>query len=705
MKGNDRRRARRAGPLTAVLAPLGLIALLTTATVDGGFTAQLGASNSFQSGTLQIASTPSAGSTCLTATNSAGSITSATSTNCSGAGPLSGSTGTASTLTIANEGSITPTATLSPTNACGLQQFADSGAGSSSTTFADSAGSNTATAQGGVTGATAGPTQFTDSPYAATFNGSTGWLETTTSMNPQTSTYAFWFKTSTKNEGIMGYTNTQSNSTPGNWDRMFWLDSNGYLVFGVYPNAIFEVSSSSTTTHNYADGAWHYVAATLTPVSSTKGTVELYVDGTLVAGSASNETITSSQPQQNYSGWLHIGWNYTNTWTDAPSSNYFTGQLADISQFPTALSSAQVATLAGETTQAAFASQVSADSPTYFWTLQDHGGVSPALANGHVAFAGSGPTTVSGSVSATLTGGYGESTLAYAAPQTFSLAAWFKTSTSGPILGMTSSQLSGSATNYDRMLWVDSSGHLVFGIKSPSSGNFEVTSSTTSAANGNWHLAVATVSVVSSTTATVLLYQDGTQVGGSTTNETISSSDSGTAYTGYWHLGAAYTSGWTNAPSNATLTGSLADIAVIPSAISSANVSTIFGETSQSALATEFGTLGAENLWTLQDAGTSLYTTGTPCQYIGVTIGTAGTCYYPAQSGACPSTGSALSSLASANLPVTGSAVTITPSELSGIPSWMVGTHVYEPLQITATSGGFSESAVYSVANSDYLTA
>ena len=212
-------------------------------------------------------------------------------------------------------------------------------------------------------------------------NGTTGWIQTAVgtptafyaSPGPQTFSVAAWFKTTTSGS-IIGFTNLQSNAAPGTWDRQMWLDPAGHVVFGVYPNAVFEVNSSATTATDYADGNWHYAVATVAPVSATVGTVLLYVDGSLVAGSVGDETITASQPAQVYGGWWHLGWsNANNGWTDGPTTGYWGGSLGQIAVFPSALSAANMASLHGAASPSAYLSAVTGGvaSSNAFWPLDE----------------------------------------------------------------------------------------------------------------------------------------------------------------------------------------------------------------------------------------------------------------------------------------------------------------------------------------------
>jgi hypothetical protein len=449
-----------------------------------------------------------------------------------------------------------------------------------------STGTDTGIPQGGLAAGASGPTQFTGSPQALSFEGSNGYLQTSSLVTgPQKFSLAAWFKTSSAAGSIIGFTNKQ-NATGANFDRMLWVDASGHLVFGASPNSSdFELNSDATTSKNYAEGKWHFVVVTVTPASTTKGTVEMYVDGSLVAGSAEDETISAEDAAQPYSGYWHLGWADQSGWSDAPSTSYWSGSLGDVAVFPTALSAANVTTLYSQTTQANEKTQIKADSPSQYWTLEaplpNNG-----IASGGVTHGAAGPTQFSDSPTAVLfngTTGFLETSNSITAPQTFSIAAWFKTSTKAGSIISFMENAGTSSTNFDRMAWLDPSGHLVYGAYS--TGEFELNSSAKSEKNyadGSWHFMVITETP--SATAgkgTVEMYLDGALVAGSVENETISGENTAYVMNGYWHLGWAYSTVWPDPASANYWSGSIADLAVFPTALTAGNVTTLYGETTQ----------------------------------------------------------------------------------------------------------------------------
>ena len=91
-------------------------------------------------------------------------------------------------------------------------------------------------------------------------------------------------------------------------------------------------------------------------------------------------------------------------------------------------------------------------------------------------------------------------------PNVFSIGAWFKTPTSngGKIVGFGSSQ-TGNSGSYDRQIYLDNSGHVVFGVYNHNT--VATIRSTGTYRDGNWHQVVATLSG-----AGMALYVDGALV-------------------------------------------------------------------------------------------------------------------------------------------------------------------------------------------------
>ncbi|MBZ5739743.1 PKD domain-containing protein [Nocardioides mangrovi] len=163
-------------------------------------------------------------------------------------------------------------------------------------------------------------------------------------------------------------------------------------------------------------------------------------------------------------------------------------------------------------------------------------------------------------VSTTNATGFVTSPKLTAAPSTFSLAVWFKsTSTSGGRLIGYSSSNTGSSSNYDRHLFLRNDGTVVFGAYT---GVENRVTSTTAINNGQWHLAVGTLSP----TDGMKLYIDGALAG---TNPNTSAQN----FVGYWRVGGDNV--WSGA-STGNLTGTLDEAAVFPTVLTAAQVASLY---------------------------------------------------------------------------------------------------------------------------------
>lgn len=158
-------------------------------------------------------------------------------------------------------------------------------------------------------------------------------------------------------------------------------------------------------------------------------------------------------------------------------------------------------------------------------------------------------------------------------PTTYTEAVWFNTTGSGNILSITNpSRGTGTASQYDEMIWVDPSGHVVAGAYN--SGTHEASSPGTYN-NGTWHFAVASLS-----SSGLQLYVDGSLVA---TNTGVTSA-AGLSSPGYWHIGwspsvAGSSYGWPDAPTNASFPGSVAGAAIFSTQLPSNN--SLYNHTTQ----------------------------------------------------------------------------------------------------------------------------
>ena len=124
----------------------------------------------------------------------------------------------------------------------------------------------------------------------------------------------------------------------------------------------------------------------------------------------------------------------------------------------------------------------------------------PMLVRGStLSYAQTGPLTGGTALGLSGTSAYAADVTSVSPPTTgFSEAVWFKTATAGSttggtLMGFANSPSNFSVTTSDRMIWLDNTGHVVFGVARNAVQTFEATT----AAKYNdalWHLAVATFS-------------------------------------------------------------------------------------------------------------------------------------------------------------------------------------------------------------------
>jgi PKD repeat protein len=426
----------------------------------------------------------------------------------------------------------------------------------SGTAVYDWAGYSDQVAGTGVTRGTPGATG--DNDAASTFSGDSTGLSATQSAidGPQTFSVEAWFKTTSTSGGkIVGFGNANT-GTSTSYDRHLYMEPNGTLDFGVY-NGNTSILSSPTPLN---DGTWHQAIGTLSPSG-----MQLYIDGVRVA------TRTDATSAQVYQGYWRIGGD--STWNGA---QYFGGSIDDVSVYPSALTAQQVDAqwvAAGNKTKLAsaptdtYGSRVFTDSPSLYWRLGDAAGSTTAADS---SLYGADPGIYSGGVTQGVPGalykvsdtaaqfdgvsGQVSSSQAFNDPEVYSTEAWFKTTTTtgGKIIGFGSSQ-TGQSGSYDRHVYMQDNGQLVFGTYT---GQTNTITTPASYNDGTWHYVVATQS-----SAGLKLYVDGALIG---TNPTTSAQP----YTGYWKVGGDTTWG----SSSAYFNGTIDEAAVYDRALDAATV-------------------------------------------------------------------------------------------------------------------------------------
>lgn len=171
------------------------------------------------------------------------------------------------------------------------------------------------------------------------------------------------------------------------------------------------------------------------------------------------------------------------------------------------------------------------------------------------------------------------------APTTFSLEAWFSTSLpsgttyNGRIIGLENSNTAANnGGNYDRQIYLDKDGYLVFAIyrASPSNGlQYSIATSYAPASAGNgkfndgsWHHVVGTANTSGGTTQ-MNLYADGKFISGTSFTSIDQWLVSGSTYTvGYWKVGCGTLGPWPDSALASSATGNTMTTATGASGIS-----------------------------------------------------------------------------------------------------------------------------------------
>ncbi|NNG35831.1 PKD domain-containing protein [Nakamurella aerolata] len=216
----------------------------------------------------------------------------------------------------------------------------------------------------------------------------------------------------------------------------------------------------------------------------------------------------------------------------------------------------------------AYSKQVIADGAQLYWRLGEtsgqtaadrtgsNNGVGTALTRGTPGALAQDPDTATSFNGSSSTIG---SSTATQAPDTFTVSAWFKTTTGsgGKIIGFGNAK-TGLSGSYDRQVYMDNSGRLWFGVYP----NSVKTVNTTAAYNdGRWHQVVASLGPAGMT-----LWVDGTKQ--ATRSDTIA----GQQYTGYWRVGGDKVGAWPNAPRSSYFAGAIDEFEVYPSVLTDAQV-------------------------------------------------------------------------------------------------------------------------------------
>jgi Concanavalin A-like lectin/glucanases superfamily len=344
--------------------------------------------------------------------------------------------------------------------------------------------------------------------------------------------------------------------------------------FAIFPSGKDPAAPANPTTAPTVTSTSAGVDSVSFPATWSKdvGTLsyKLFRDG----GSTPIATLTAtSWPQDGTQPVLR----YQDTGLTPGSSHTYTYQVYDGTHSSGKSPASASVTVSSTSPSLTYQQTVLADSPSFLWPLNDTGGTAadassngvngtyePGTTQGAAGpFAGTTATSFDGNT------GLVTSQNQVAGPQAFTVEGWFNTTTNqgGKLIGFGSNQ-TGSSSSYDRHIYMMNDGQLVFGVWN----NQTVTIETPNTYNdGGWHYIVGTYNG-----GTLAFYVDGHLIGTNTTS-------TAQAYSGYWRVGGDNLNGWnldpwgsnsqgTTQPHSYYFNGTIADVAVYPTALSASQV-------------------------------------------------------------------------------------------------------------------------------------
>ena len=411
---------------------------------------------------------------------------------------------------------------------------------------------------GGVTPGTPGAI-VGDASTASSFDGtSAGFASTQTAQSPSNSfSVEAWVKTDTTRGGkIIGFGNSATGQSTG-YDRHVYMDNDGRIWFGAYPGS----SQTITSAASYNDGKWHQIVASLGSLG-----MSLSVDEKRVA---QRSDVTSGQ---DYQGFWRIGGDNLGGWPNQPASAFLAADIAQVAVYSAPLTQTQISAhyvASGRTSTStpaptdAYGAAVYAAAPDLYWRLGESSGTTavdssasdqPGTYSGPVSLGAAGLVTGTSNTAAAFSGGLVSSDTQINAPSTYALEAWFSTTTNqgGKIIGFGSAS-TGLSNNYDRHVYLQDDGRLVFGTWT---GQANTVVTQASYNDGQAHHVLAQQS-----SDGMALYVDGVLAG---TNPQTGAQN----YSGYWRIGGDNT--WSS--SSPWFTGTIDDVAVYSRPLSGSEV-------------------------------------------------------------------------------------------------------------------------------------
>ena len=348
-------RTMRTAAIAAVLMGVSGLVLLTGST-SGAFNASVqNSKDTAASGYLGLAVPAITGcDSAPTGSIPAGGTTAA----CTGTSLPATAGATAVTTTVKNTGTTTGTGSYGATSCLPVdldntRTVADPMLIRGGVTSAQTDAPVSATASLGLTGAAT-------AAYAADITSSTAGAASITGI---------WFKAASSSTGgpLLGIGSQPDNSAQ-TVDHVIWMDAAGHVNYSFTATPLLSASQTVTltSTATYRDNTWRMVTATQS--TGATATATLFVNGTQVGtqgfflGSISAAT-----------GYFHVGALPINPKYSTTASNFFTGSVADaFADDDATRTAAQVATLAGSASPAAWTTNIAANGGMDdMWALGD----------------------------------------------------------------------------------------------------------------------------------------------------------------------------------------------------------------------------------------------------------------------------------------------------------------------------------------------
>ncbi|MEP7020375.1 MAG: LamG-like jellyroll fold domain-containing protein [Pseudonocardiales bacterium] len=226
--------------------------------------------------------------------------------------------------------------------------------------------------------------------------------------------------------------------------------------------------------------------------------------------------------------------------------------------------------LVATTATSTYYNAIQADSPKYYWRLDDgsqfaadSAGTNPGILPSGMSYKVPGAPQTGGTAAAFAGTDSLQANNVEIGPSNYTSELWFKTTTTsgGELVGFGNNSRtnagSGNSNNYDRHIYMLNSGQLTLGEYA---GYTSTVTSAKAYNDGNWHHVAGTLGATGQR-----LYVDGKLVG-SNTNTAAQS------YSGEWRIAGGNLNGWPNQPSTNNFTGTVDDVAIYSTALPAAKI-------------------------------------------------------------------------------------------------------------------------------------